>query len=56
MERLATKFPKSVWLNPVPKEQWAYTQSIAMIRRIVSERMFPLTLEGLDEAMRALVR
>ncbi|AWN39498.1 vWA domain-containing protein [Methylobacterium durans] len=56
LQRVLDHFPKAVWLNPVPKEQWAYTQSIAMIRRIVSERMFPLTLEGLDEAMRALVR
>ncbi|MBY0299790.1 MAG: VWA domain-containing protein [Methylobacterium sp.] len=54
--RVLDHFPKAVWLNPVPEAHWAYTQSIAMIRQIVSGRMFPLTLEGIDEAMRALVR
>ncbi|WP_132253554.1 vWA domain-containing protein [Methylobacterium segetis] len=56
LQRVLDHFPKAVWLNPVPHENWAYTQSIAMVRRIVAERMFPLTLEGLDGAMRALVR
>ena len=56
LQRVLDHFPKAVWLNPVPREQWTYTQSIAMVRRIFSERMFPLSLEGLDEAMRALVR
>jgi uncharacterized protein with von Willebrand factor type A (vWA) domain len=54
--RVLDHFPKAVWLNPVPEAHWPYTQSIAMIRQIVSGRMFPLTLEGIDEAMRALVR
>ena len=54
--RILDHFPKAVWLNPVPAEHWAYTQSIGMVRRIFSERMFPLTLEGLDGAMRALLR
>ncbi|GJE72312.1 hypothetical protein CHKEEEPN_3866 [Methylorubrum podarium] len=54
--RVLDHFPKAVWLNPVPAEHWAYTQSIGMVRRIVSDRMFPLTLEGLDGAMRALLR
>ncbi|GJD41518.1 MULTISPECIES: VWA domain-containing protein [Methylobacterium] len=56
LERVLERFPKSVWLNPVPAEHWAYTQSIGMIRRIVSDRMFPLNIEGIDGAMRALVR
>ncbi|WP_232631990.1 vWA domain-containing protein [Methylobacterium sp. Leaf118] len=56
LERVLGHFPKAVWLNPIPAEHWAYTPSIGMIRRIVSDRMFPLTLEGLDGAMRALLR
>ncbi|TXM92839.1 VWA domain-containing protein [Methylobacterium sp. WL116] len=56
VQRVLTHFPKAVWLNPVPAPQWGYTQSIAMMRRLFSDRMFPLTLEGLDGAMRALLR
>jgi uncharacterized protein with von Willebrand factor type A (vWA) domain len=56
IERLTAQFPKSVWLNPVPRSQWGYTQSIGAIGRLFGGRMFPLTIEGLDGAMRALVR
>ncbi|TXN34448.1 VWA domain-containing protein [Methylobacterium sp. WL30] len=56
VQRVLAHFPKAVWLNPVPAPQWGYTQSIAMMRRLFSNRMFPLTLEGLDGAMRALLR
>jgi antitoxin HicB len=46
----------AVWLNPVPEEQSDYTYSIRMIRQMMSGRMYPLTLAGLDKAMRELVR
>jgi len=45
-----------VWLNPVPGERWAYTHSIEIIRKLFAGRMFPLTLEGLEAAMKELVR
>ena len=47
-------YSKAVWLNPVPEDRWRYTGSIGMIREIMDGRMFPLTLEGLDRATRAL--
>jgi uncharacterized protein with von Willebrand factor type A (vWA) domain len=56
LNRILERFPKAVWLNPVPAEHWAYTQSIGMVRRLMGERMFPLNLEGIDGAMRSLVR
>jgi uncharacterized protein with von Willebrand factor type A (vWA) domain len=56
LQRVLDHFPKAVWLNPVQREHWAYTQSIGMVRQIFEGRMFPLTLDGLDDAMRALVR
>ena len=56
MERLLGHFHKAVLLNPVPKPQWTYTQSITLMRQILADRMFPLTLEGIDQAMRELVR
>jgi uncharacterized protein with von Willebrand factor type A (vWA) domain len=56
MERVTHTYPACVWLNPVPEQDWSYTQSIRMIRQLVGGRMYPLTLEGLDAAMRELVR
>jgi uncharacterized protein len=56
LERMTRTYPACVWLNPVPQEQWDYTYSIRMVRQLMAERMYPLTLEGLDRAMRELVR
>ncbi|WP_375455460.1 VWA domain-containing protein [uncultured Methylobacterium sp.] len=56
VQRVLGHFPKAVWLNPVPATHWGHTQSIGMMQRLFSGRMFPLTLEGLDGAMRALLR
>jgi uncharacterized protein with von Willebrand factor type A (vWA) domain len=56
MERVTRTYPACVWLNPVPQEQWDYTYSIRMLRQLMGERMYPLTFEGLDRAMRELVR
>jgi uncharacterized protein with von Willebrand factor type A (vWA) domain len=54
LQRLLHAFPKFAWINPEPQGVWQYRQSIAMIQQIVSNRMFPLTLKGLEEAMRML--
>ena len=43
-------------MNPTPERHWCYAASVGMIRQIMDERMFPLTLDGLDRAMRALTR
>ena len=56
IERVVRTYPASVWLNPVPETEWDYTQSIRMMRQLLGGRMYPLTLEGLDRAMRELVR
>ncbi|TGE01999.1 vWA domain-containing protein [Methylobacterium nonmethylotrophicum] len=56
LSRVLAHFPKAAWLNPVPQAQWGYSQSNAMIRQIFSDRMYPLTLEGIDLATRALLR
>jgi len=54
MRRLLQQFRHAVWLNPVAEQYWDYTQSLQMMRRLLQERMYPLTLEGVDLAMRAL--
>ncbi|RNF33379.1 vWA domain-containing protein [Paracoccus methylarcula] len=54
LRRICETWPDHVWLNPVPETHWRYTQSIAMVRQIFENRMMPLTLEGLTQAMRVL--
>jgi uncharacterized protein len=56
MQRLLEVYPHSVWLNPVPEKHWQYSQSTAMVQQLMEDHMYPLTLEGLDRAMRELVR
>ncbi|HEY9360169.1 MAG TPA: VWA domain-containing protein [Xanthobacteraceae bacterium] len=56
MERVARTYPACVWLNPVAERDWDYTQSIRIMRQLMGGRMYPLTLDGLDKAMRELVR
>jgi uncharacterized protein with von Willebrand factor type A (vWA) domain len=54
LARFCKAFPKFAWLNPEPEHLWQYRQSIAVIRQIMNNRMFPVTLEGLERAMRLL--
>jgi len=56
VERVARTYPACVWLNPVQEKDWDYTQSIRIMRQLMGGRMYPLTLEGLDNAMRELAR
>ena len=56
LDRVIRTYPACVWLNPIAEEHWGYTQSIKMVRQLMAGRMYPLTLEGLDKAMRELVR
>ncbi|MGB3365227.1 MAG: VWA domain-containing protein, partial [Thermodesulfobacteriota bacterium] len=54
LERLKEQFPDMVWLNPAPVEEWRYTESIGMLRDFMKDRMFPLTMGGLQQAIKAL--
>jgi len=56
MQRLTAHFPRIVWLNPEPGERWDWTPSIRLARELVGDRMFPLTLAGLDRATAELRR
>ena len=56
LKRLLTTYPAAAWLNPVAEEQWHYSQSTQLISELMTARMYPLTLEGLDDAMRELSR
>ena len=54
LQRLTGAFPKFAWINPEPQGVWGYRQSIAVIQQLMNQRMFPLTLPGLEGAMRLL--
>jgi uncharacterized protein with von Willebrand factor type A (vWA) domain len=57
LKRLVDIYPHLVWINPTQGKYWQYSQSTQMIQEIIgAERMFPMTLSGLEEAMRELAR
>lgn len=56
LERMVNQWSHAVWLNPVDKRGWSYTHSISMIRDIMEQRMYPLTLDGIDDAIQTLSR
>lgn len=56
LNRAVKQWEKSVWLNPVAERHWRFTASVGLVREVMEGRMFPLTLAGLDSAMRALAR
>lgn len=56
LRRLLAAFPRSVWLNPLPQRAWAHTASVGMIAEIMEDRIYPLTLGGLESAIHELAR
>jgi len=54
LARFTSAFPKFAWLNPEPEGIWQYRQSISIIKQLMNDRMFPLTMDGLERAMRTL--
>jgi len=56
ISRVTGTYPHCVWLNPVARDHWQWTPSTGLIQRLLENRMYEMTLEGLDQAMRALMR
>lgn len=56
LRRLGETFERIAWLNPTPERAWSYIQSIGLVRKLVGDRMFPLTIAGLEGAMKYLSR
>lgn len=56
MKRLLDVYAKAVWLNPIPGDHWDYAQSVQIMKTLMADRMYPLSLSGLDDAMRELRR
>ena len=56
MRRVLATYPRAIWLNPQPKDVWDYYESIRVINELMENRMFPMTIEGLDSGIRELSR
>ncbi|SIN99257.1 hypothetical protein SAMN02745824_2563 [Parasphingorhabdus marina DSM 22363] len=56
LQRMTNTYPATAWLNPVPEKQWGYSQSVKIVKELMNDRMYPLTLEGLGDAMKELTR
>ncbi len=54
IKRLLSAYPKAIWLNPEPEQRWEYTPSVKLTRELMEDRMFPLTLRGLDAGIKSL--
>ncbi len=54
IKRLLHTYQKAIWLNPEPEDRWNFTPSIKLARELMDDRMYPLTIAGLDEGMKAL--
>ncbi|MEM8815796.1 MAG: VWA domain-containing protein [Pseudomonadota bacterium] len=54
IKRLLNTYPKAIWLNPEPQNRWGYAPSIKLTRELMDDRMYPLTIAGLDQGIRAL--
>ena len=56
IKRLTDVFNNVVWINPTPKDFWEHSYSIEVVRELVEDRMFPLSVKGLEEAMTLLTK
>ena len=57
LKRLVDVYPHLIWINPTEEKYWSFSQSTKMIQEIIGEdRMFPMTLSGLEKAMKELAR
>ena len=54
MKRLLDTYPKAIWLNPEPEQRWLHTPSIQMLSQLMEQRMYPLTVSGIERGMREL--
>ncbi len=56
IKRMLDVYHRAIWLNPTPEDRWGYHESIGMVRNLMGDRMYPLTIGGLERGMKGLVR
>jgi uncharacterized protein with von Willebrand factor type A (vWA) domain len=56
MQRLLNHFEHAIWLNPQLSQYWNYYASVSIMKEIMTDRMFPLTLDGIGEGIKSLTK
>ena len=56
MKRMSESFDNMVWINPTPKDYWEHSYSIEIVKELLEDKMFPLTVKGLEGAMGSLLK
>ena len=56
MKRMSESFDNMVWINPTPKDYWEHSYSIEIVKELMEDKMFPLTVKGLEGAMGSLLK
>ena len=56
MRRMSESFDNMVWINPTPKDYWEHSYSIEIVKELLEDKMFPLTVKGLEGAMGSLLK
>ena len=56
MKRMSESFDNMVWINPTPKDYWEHSYSIEIVKELLEDKMFPLTVKGLEDAMGSLLK
>ena len=56
IKRISDAFDHVVWINPTPRDYWEHSYSIEIVKELTEDRMFPLTVKGLEEAMSLLTK
>ena len=56
LQRMTNHFKRVAWLNPMPQRSWEYTYSTDIIKKVMNDRMYPTTVQGLTDAMKALAK
>ncbi|HBX36051.1 MAG TPA: hypothetical protein DEG76_01560 [Pseudohongiella sp.] len=54
MERMTDHYEHLAWINPVPEKHWEHGYSIAIVRQLIGDRMYPMSVKGLEQAMQKL--
>ncbi len=56
IDRVTQIYEHAVWLNPTAERHWDYTPSVGVMKQLMNDRMYPLTIDGLEKAMKELAR
>jgi uncharacterized protein with von Willebrand factor type A (vWA) domain len=56
IQRITMHYPNTIWINPIPEAEWGYADSIQIIKQLMNNRMYPLTIDGLGRSVKNLMK